>query len=476
MPKINHFSTSHPRITPEKSGMLKWLSKHNLFSFHSKVKNSTESPLSNHVIKPQAKRDKDNANFHSSSVFTALNKLDSKTIINEKTSFEKNMLSIMSKVINMEKEHQNNVLSDTSFINDCNDTIKQILNTNTSNAISNDEVNYFISNINWDSLINFREKNDVELFKESIKMYLTGMNRIKNENQNDSISSYLIEKFKKVPLYESEISRKFPLITRENQIAIALNKASGKHPSERTRQEISNNEMNTKLLSTLNSDPNITTIHGINRDVYLDTKNGVGYKIYIPTCKLNQDFINPEHDIRLNDIYASTEFYHGKYKQYAECKLITITDDIYSDNKSGYNGIQFKIFENAQPLAKEDKIPEQWLADLHEIGFGFKDIKPQNFIYVKNNNNSDNKYDLIPIDAKFIGLTTQEELPRSNVNRDNKLNTTSIRTKNLLFNTKDGYDEIDDAPLSHVIKPDLNGGKFIGVNNSVNLPKSTENA
>lgn len=480
MPKVHIPSNSNQGIIPKKSGISKWLSECKIFSRHSKVKNSSEFPASNRVIHPEGKRAQ-NIMARKEQYLPVVQKLNTMTLSTPKNTTEKNVAAIISKVTNLDPSVERELLSDASFTAECNQLIDKILSPSRRNVISDENKTQFLSDINWERHVYVDEKKDATLFKNVILTYLTSMNRIKYENTHSPIISYLLNKLSDLPLVEEEIARNFPHISHQQRIAIAFNKVCDKKPSAKTSQNNVSITDALPRLSILHSGGDITALHGINRDVYLDTKNGFGYKLYIPTIKLLDNFIDPSHDLRLNEIYLNSDFYQGQYAKYGKYELTSLVDDIYSDTPTVYQGIKFPLVNGATPLLPGSKIPEQWLSQIREMGFEMGDIKPENFLLIQQNNG---KNDLIPIDAKFIGenikLTTL--LAEKKTKFDAAALNTTVRTKRL-FNAiqkieTSAYVDISDTESEENSKEntyrytDQQQGKFIGENDTINLPLS----
>ncbi|CAI2331959.1 hypothetical protein IB289_23630 [Vibrio parahaemolyticus] len=136
---------------------------------------------------------------------------------------------------------------------------------------------------------------------------------------------------------------------------------------------------------------------GTNRDVFIDNDIGVGYKLF----KVNSTWAKyPRSDERLNDIYRNKYFYNGIYANYAQFGSIEMIDDRQVDKPKILVGV-FKMIDGAERLAPDEKIPFSVLLNLELLGYMPFDVKPENFVKVKN---SSGNYDHLPIDAKQIGL------------------------------------------------------------------------
>lgn len=243
---------------------------------------------------------------------------------------------------------------------------------------------------------------------------------------------------------------------------VCLNKAAKKSPPKSLQITDYKSTSTDLFLSTLLENPTIKKINGINRQVFLDHNNSVGYKFYLPTQNISEESLKPEDELRINDIYKNNNFYAGKYAEFGKVEMITIVDDIYSKNNTAYKAIKFPLIKNTRQLLPNEKIPEDWLMKFDQLGFGSMDIKPQNFIYVTQPNGT---LDLLPVDAKFIGLTP------SNIEFQRVL---TKRTMDLQRTARGAYDELDVEGKSNnefLVSKDKNKGHFIGENkNRINLP------
>ncbi|ODY13092.1 hypothetical protein BBM16_16425 [Vibrio parahaemolyticus] len=136
---------------------------------------------------------------------------------------------------------------------------------------------------------------------------------------------------------------------------------------------------------------------GTNRDVFIDNDIGFGYKLF----KLNSTWAHyPRSDERLNDIYRNKYFYNGKYANYAQFGFVEMIDDRQANKPKILVGV-FKTIVGSESLAPDEKIPLSVLLNLELLGYMPFDVKPENFVKVKNPTGS---YDYLPIDAKQIGL------------------------------------------------------------------------
>ncbi|ANB97524.1 hypothetical protein [Vibrio parahaemolyticus] len=136
---------------------------------------------------------------------------------------------------------------------------------------------------------------------------------------------------------------------------------------------------------------------GTNRDVFIDNEIGFGYKLF----KLDSTWSDhPKADERLNDIYKNKSFYNGYYAQYAHFGFIEMVDDRHTNKPKVLVGI-FRTIPGAERLDPKEKIPYSILVKLELLGYMPFDIKPDNFVKVKN---PLGYYDYLPIDSKQIGL------------------------------------------------------------------------
>ncbi|WP_188014084.1 hypothetical protein [Photobacterium damselae] len=137
---------------------------------------------------------------------------------------------------------------------------------------------------------------------------------------------------------------------------------------------------------------------GSNRDVFIDREIGFGYKLF----KLDSTWSDqPMADERLNDIYKNKNFYNGAYSKYAQFGFIEMIDDRQPHKPKISVGI-FRTIPGAERLYPGEQIPHSTLLNLELLGYLPFDIKPDNFVKVKN---SSGEYDYIPIDSKQIGLS-----------------------------------------------------------------------
>lgn len=138
---------------------------------------------------------------------------------------------------------------------------------------------------------------------------------------------------------------------------------------------------------------------GTNRDVFINKKTGDGYKIFKDDSSWS--WLH-EADLRLNDIYKNKGFYKGKYADVATNKIITLVDDTAEDGKlKKIKAFQFKKIPNSEHLKASERIPLSVLRMLEKCGYMPFDVKPDNFVKVKNEKGG---YDYLPIDSKQIGL------------------------------------------------------------------------
>ncbi|WP_298772024.1 hypothetical protein [uncultured Shewanella sp.] len=185
--------------------------------------------------------------------------------------------------------------------------------------------------------------------------------------------------------------------------------------------ELVNTQCRRKVLDIMFT-PKVKHYQGANRDVYI-TPSGEGIKI-VKSQKLGDDIKQSKTCLRLNEIYESPDFYKGKYAHLATHKI---------ERMIGVDGqpvtvSTFKTIPQSELLKchKEkggiyryhdfEAVPESALAMLRKAGFNPWDVKPDNFVKIKNDQGS---YDYLPIDAKLIGTIGLE---RSN----------SLRTKEVL--------------------------------------------
>lgn len=137
---------------------------------------------------------------------------------------------------------------------------------------------------------------------------------------------------------------------------------------------------------------------GTNREVFIDKKTGQGYKIFKQDSTWGA---LTNADLRVNDIYRNHNFYDGKYAIFANNDLITMRDDRVCGSPR-VRVFSFQKIPGAKHLDNHEKIPYSVLAMMEQAGFRPFDVKPDNFMKVKNPHGS---YDYLPIDAKQIGLT-----------------------------------------------------------------------
>lgn len=185
--------------------------------------------------------------------------------------------------------------------------------------------------------------------------------------------------------------------------------------------ELVNTHCRRKVLDIMFT-PKVKHYQGANRDVYI-APSGEGLKI-VKSQKSGDDITQSQTCLRLNEIYKSPHFYKGKYAHLATHKVERM---IGVDGQS-VTVSTFKTIPNSEPLKcyKEkggiyrdqyfEAVPESALAMLRKAGFNPWDVKPDNFVKIKNAQGS---YDYLPIDAKYIGTI--------GLNRSN-----SLRTKEVL--------------------------------------------
>ena len=148
-----------------------------------------------------------------------------------------------------------------------------------------------------------------------------------------------------------------------------------------------------KRLSDLNCDT-FNVFHGGNRQVYINKKTHHGYKI--PKNLASCDKFS-HLDLRLNDLYRNDSFYGGKYSSHANFSVTELSGE---DGKK-YAIPTFKAIDKYQILSSNEKIPRTCIEMIEASGFSFIDVKPGNFIKVKNETKG---YDYLPIEAKFMSL------------------------------------------------------------------------
>ncbi|EGQ8390344.1 TPA: hypothetical protein ACMDPN_001030 [Vibrio cholerae] len=152
----------------------------------------------------------------------------------------------------------------------------------------------------------------------------------------------------------------------------------------------------------------ISKFEGTHRIVYIDDDTGFGLKILKNDSSWSKCFAA---DLRLNELYQDKRFYSGRYAAFSKYKIVHIEDDVF-DGKF-IKAIFFRKIPGCEPLSRWDQIPLSILLKLESMGFMPFDIKPDNFVKVKNDND---QYEYVPIDAKLIG----------------KINTGSFRTIRVL--------------------------------------------
>ncbi|WP_299003507.1 hypothetical protein [uncultured Shewanella sp.] len=156
---------------------------------------------------------------------------------------------------------------------------------------------------------------------------------------------------------------------------------------------------------------NVKHLNGANRDVYL-TPTGQGFKV----GKGDNAVKDKEMDRRsqlLNEIYSNPKFYDGKYAKYANMGSLKLT----TENGKEKIATSFQVIKEAIPLTFKklddgvsneagtyEKIPQSAIDELVKAGYNPWDVKPDNFVKIKNETNG---WDYLPIDAKFIGRTEE---------------------------------------------------------------------
>ncbi|WP_299490881.1 hypothetical protein [uncultured Shewanella sp.] len=168
--------------------------------------------------------------------------------------------------------------------------------------------------------------------------------------------------------------------------------------------------------------PKVKHYEGANRDVYI-TPDGKGVKVS-KSSSPKDALAQAKTCLRLNEIYTSPHFYNGKYAHLATHKVERMIDiDQKPISVSTFNTIpnceQLTCHKEKGGIYRNhdfEAIPGSVLKMLRKAGFNPWDVKPDNFVKIKN---SEGGYDYLPIDAKYIGTIGLE---RSN----------SLRTKEIL--------------------------------------------
>ena len=201
---------------------------------------------------------------------------------------------------------------------------------------------------------------------------------------------------------------------RPNNAAIMLTKIADKHPEyaalilSKMNSNVVDKVLSMNGNSSLGNQKIITHHFGTNRDVYIihgKSGEGRGYKFATKAGGWTGNNFRSNPDMRLNDIYESEKFYGGKYAALATQNTI---------NMNGLDVPVFDLIPNGKPLRRNEKIPISTLRMMNDADFIPRDVKPDNFIKIKNKNNT---YDYIPTDAKLIGLQRSGSLRTYGVNR-----------------------------------------------------------
>ncbi|MCL1122934.1 hypothetical protein [Shewanella surugensis] len=153
---------------------------------------------------------------------------------------------------------------------------------------------------------------------------------------------------------------------------------------------------------------NVKHLTGANRDTYI-SPTGKGFKIGKGVDSV-KDAEMERRSQRLNDIYSNPKFYGGKYANVGSLQLVT--EDGRQKVATSFQLIkdaiplQFKKSENGLGVSNVpetyEKVPQSALDELIKAGYNLWDVKPDNFVKIKNEQGS---WDYLPIDAKLIGLT-----------------------------------------------------------------------
>lgn len=188
---------------------------------------------------------------------------------------------------------------------------------------------------------------------------------------------------------------------------------SGESATEERAEQMARiiNDNSTIKLNQMKNKVGMTFFEGANRDVYIDQK-GNGFKVSKNNLD-GRDIGIANTSLRLNDIYSNPNFYGGKYAHLATNEVRRAEDA--SGTKMTIS--TFSVIKNAESLqyTKHDggvvsnrpyeKIPESALQELKNAGFQAWDVKPDNFVKIKNETGG---YDYLPIDAKYIGTYGRE--------------------------------------------------------------------
>ncbi|WP_299497375.1 hypothetical protein [uncultured Shewanella sp.] len=205
---------------------------------------------------------------------------------------------------------------------------------------------------------------------------------------------------------------------------------SGESATETRAQQLTRmiNDNTTINLSDIKNKDGVTFSEGANRDVYIDSE-GNGYKVTKKRTN-GRDVGIANTSLRLNDIYSNPNFYGGKYAHLATNEVRQAKD--ISGEKMTIS--TFKVIQNSENLQYTkkhggivvnkpyEKIPESALQELRNAGFQAWDVKPDNFVKIKNELGG---YDYLPIDSKYIGTygRNRHDSVRTNYVEQNQLNT-----------------------------------------------------
>ncbi len=180
------------------------------------------------------------------------------------------------------------------------------------------------------------------------------------------------------------------------------------------------------LASELNPDTFLSKASN-NRVVYFSENQGTSFKLFSEQSSYGYNDSDALADKRLNAIYKSSHFYAGKYKQYAQFSTHTFTMNIDESGKIKPSDMHyeqmvstFSLIPEAEPLEANELIPLSVLTQIEKLGYLMYDVKPNNFVKIKNENGG---YDYLPIDGKCIM----------------KFGSGSIRSKNILKYLNEGF-------------------------------------
>jgi hypothetical protein len=199
---------------------------------------------------------------------------------------------------------------------------------------------------------------------------------------------------------------------------------------------------NPKKIEHITKSYDVEYQRGANRAVFIDS-TGHGYKMPLDKHPMIAKGM-AKFEQRLNQIYKSPDFYGGKYAHLATTKTTTIKTLVGTPIKitsfdmiKGAEKLKYEINETGGVAYKDcEKVPESALEELRKAGFNPWDVKPDNFVKIKNDEGG---YDYLPIDAKLIGRTKEGREAQTEW-RDRRASFRTRKIEGLQLTTGDKYD------------------------------------